>query len=171
MKLIGTLTRRGLSTANFSSDGYDPHWGCVGIRDVRTVAVERWLKQLCRVDGERLADATKAKIRNLMSVLFNHAIRLDELWPGQPRVCARIPPRLAGVIRKLSTTPSKPGRVPTFRDFEKWKPEYSARNAVQVVHQTHRLADMGTPIEAGVAEKPEHILRKPTVATCVARAG
>src|SRR5712692_7504271 len=29
------------------------------------------------------------------------------------------------------------------------------------VHQTHRLVDMGTPIAAGVAEKPEHILRKP----------
>ncbi len=83
MKLIGTLTRRGLSTANFSSDGYDPHWGCVGIRDVRTVAVERWLKQLCRVDGERLADATKAKIRNLMSVLFNHAIRYEWLEQGR----------------------------------------------------------------------------------------
>jgi integrase len=55
----------------------------VGIRDVRTVAVERWLKQLCRVDGERLADATKAKIRNLMSVLFNHAIRYEWLEQGR----------------------------------------------------------------------------------------
>ena len=69
MKLIGTLTRRGLSIASFSRDGYD-HWGGVSIQDVRTVAVERWLKQLSRVNGERLADATKAKIRNLMSVLF-----------------------------------------------------------------------------------------------------
>ncbi len=60
-----------------------PHWGCVGIRDVRTVAVERWLKYLCRVDGERLADATKAKIRNLMSVLFNHAIRYEWLEQGR----------------------------------------------------------------------------------------
>ena len=60
-----------------------PHWGCVGIRDVRTVAVERWLKQLCRVDGERLADATKAKIRNLMSVFFNHAIRYEWLEQGR----------------------------------------------------------------------------------------
>ena len=60
-----------------------PHWGCVGIRDVRTVAVERWLKQLCRADGERLADATKAKIRNLISVLFNHAIRYEWLEQGR----------------------------------------------------------------------------------------
>jgi integrase len=60
-----------------------PHWGSVGITDVRTVAVERWLKQLRRVDGERLADATKAKIRNLMSVLFNHAIRYEWLDQGR----------------------------------------------------------------------------------------
>ncbi len=60
-----------------------PHWGGVGIRDVRTVAVERWLKQLRRVNGERLADATKAKIRNLMSVLFNHAIRYEWLEQGR----------------------------------------------------------------------------------------
>ncbi len=64
-----------------------PHWGDVDIRDVRTVAVERWLKQLSRVNGrvngERLADATKAKIRNLMSVLFNHAIRYEWLEQGR----------------------------------------------------------------------------------------
>jgi hypothetical protein len=59
MKQIGILTQRSWSIASFSS-----------IRDVRTVAVERWLKQLRRVNGERLADATKAKICNLMSVLF-----------------------------------------------------------------------------------------------------
>jgi hypothetical protein len=44
----------------------------MGIRDVRTVCVERRLKQLRRNNGERLADATKAKIRNLMSALFSH---------------------------------------------------------------------------------------------------
>jgi integrase len=60
-----------------------PHWGCLGIRDVRTVAVERWLKELRRANGERLADATKAKIRNLMSVLFNHAIRYEWLEQGR----------------------------------------------------------------------------------------
>jgi integrase len=60
-----------------------PHWADMGIRDLRTVAVERWLKQLRRVDGERLADATKAKIRNLMSVLFNHAIRYEWLEQGR----------------------------------------------------------------------------------------
>jgi integrase len=55
----------------------------MGIRDVRTVCVERWLKQLRCNNGERLADATKAKIRNLMSVLFNHAIRYEWLEQGR----------------------------------------------------------------------------------------
>jgi integrase len=60
-----------------------PHWGSVNIRDVRTVAVERWLRQLQRQDCEALANSTKAKIRNLMSVLFNHAIRYEWLEQGK----------------------------------------------------------------------------------------
>jgi hypothetical protein len=36
-----------------------------------------------RVDGAPLADATRAKIRNLMSVLFNHAIRYEWLEQGK----------------------------------------------------------------------------------------
>jgi integrase len=60
-----------------------PQWAGLDIRDVRTVAVERWLQSLCCVKGDRLADATKAKIRNLMSVLFNHAIRYEWLEQGK----------------------------------------------------------------------------------------
>ena len=52
-----------------------PTWGSLNIRAVRTISVEHWLRQLVRVDGSRLAPSTKAKIRNVMSVLFNHAIR------------------------------------------------------------------------------------------------
>jgi integrase len=47
------------------------------------MAVERWLRGLQRVDGTPLASATKAKIRNLLRVLFNHAIRYE--WLGQAR--------------------------------------------------------------------------------------
>jgi len=36
-----------------------------------------------RVEGAPLADATRAKIRNLMSVLFNHAIRYEWLEQGK----------------------------------------------------------------------------------------
>jgi integrase len=60
-----------------------PHWGNVSIRSVRTIVVERWLRGLQRVDGTPLANTTKTKIRNLLSVLFNHAIRYE--WLGQGR--------------------------------------------------------------------------------------
>jgi integrase len=60
-----------------------PHWAEMDIRDIRTVLVEHWLKQLRRADGDPLADTTKAKIRNLMSVLFNHAIRYEWLEQGK----------------------------------------------------------------------------------------
>jgi len=59
-----------------------PHWGNVSIRSVRTIAVERWLRGLRRADGTPLANTTKAKIRNLLSVLFNHAIRYEWLDQG-----------------------------------------------------------------------------------------
>jgi hypothetical protein len=36
-----------------------------------------------RKDGSPLAPSTKAKIRNLMSVLFNHAIRQEWLEQGR----------------------------------------------------------------------------------------
>src|SRR4029077_21163333 len=58
-----------------------PNWEKVSIWSVRTIAVERWLRGLQRADGTPLANATKAKIRNLLSVLFNHAIRYE--WLGQ----------------------------------------------------------------------------------------
>jgi hypothetical protein len=48
-----------------------PHWVSVNIRDVRTVAVESWLRKLRRLDGDDLANSTKAKIRSVMSVLFS----------------------------------------------------------------------------------------------------
>jgi integrase len=60
-----------------------PSWGSLNIRDVRTIAVENWLQRLLRVNGGPLAPSTKAKIRNLMSVLFNHAIRHE--WLEQER--------------------------------------------------------------------------------------
>jgi integrase len=46
-----------------------PSWGDVRIEAVRTVEVESWLSSLPH------APTTRAKIRNLMSALFNHAIR------------------------------------------------------------------------------------------------
>jgi integrase len=60
-----------------------PYWSTTGIRDVRTVAVEQWLTQLRRHNKEPLCNSTKAKIRSLMSVLFNHAIRYEWLEQGK----------------------------------------------------------------------------------------
>ena len=60
-----------------------PAWGSLNIRSVRTTAVEHWLRQLVRADGNPMAPSTKAKIRNLMSTLFNHAIRYEWLEQGR----------------------------------------------------------------------------------------
>jgi integrase len=67
----------------------EPRWGNDEITAIRAPMVEEWLRklkqkprkrkkpQLCsrEQDLKPLAPASKAKIRNLMSVLFNHAIR------------------------------------------------------------------------------------------------
>jgi integrase len=54
-----------------------PRWGNHELNQVRTVEVESWLRSLAR------ARSTCAKIRNLMSVLFNHAWR-HELFDRNP---------------------------------------------------------------------------------------
>ena len=56
-----------------------PRWNQSRLRDVRTIALEQWLRGLKRSDGQPLAPGTKAKIRNIMSALFNHAIRYEWL--------------------------------------------------------------------------------------------
>lgn len=56
-----------------------PRWGNLRIRDVRTVAVEQWLRGLTLQNGDHMAPGTKAKIRNIMHALFNHAIRYEWL--------------------------------------------------------------------------------------------
>lgn len=67
----------------------EPRWGNERIDEIRAPMVEEWMRTLrCKppkrtralvnaigADRKRLAPATKAKIRNLMSVLYNHAIR------------------------------------------------------------------------------------------------
>ena len=48
-----------------------PQWGTHALSDVRTVDVEAWLSGLV------LANPTKAKIRNVMSAIFTHAMRYE----------------------------------------------------------------------------------------------
>jgi len=69
--------------AEFLKTWIRPHWARMNIRDVRTIVVENWLRQLRRKDGSPLANTTKTKIRSLMSVLFNHAIRYEWLEQGK----------------------------------------------------------------------------------------
>ena len=54
-----------------------PHWGSVRLSAVRTMEVESWLRSL------PLAKSSCAKIRGLLSVLFNHACRY-ELFDRNP---------------------------------------------------------------------------------------
>jgi len=68
---------------DFLSRWVQPAWGNLNIRAVRTVAVEHWLHRMTRVDGKPMAPSTKAKIRNVMSVIFNHAIRYEWLEQGR----------------------------------------------------------------------------------------
>jgi integrase len=50
-----------------------PKWGKHRIGEIKAVAVENWLGTIPRADG------TKAKIRNIMSAVFNHAVRHEWL--------------------------------------------------------------------------------------------
>jgi hypothetical protein len=54
-----------------------PHWQKHELAEVRTIQVESWLR------AQPLAKSSCAKIRNLMSVLFNHACRY-ELFDRNP---------------------------------------------------------------------------------------
>jgi integrase len=54
-----------------------PQWGSVRLSEVRTMEVESWLRRL------PLAKSSCAKIRNILSVLFNHACR-HQLFDKNP---------------------------------------------------------------------------------------
>jgi integrase len=69
-----------------------PHWGSVRLSEVRTTEVELWLRSL------PLAKSSCAKIRGILSVLFNHACR-HELFDSNPI-------RLVRQSAKRRTTPS-----------------------------------------------------------------
>jgi hypothetical protein len=48
-----------------------PRWGEYRVKDVRAVVVEEWLRSL------KLSNGSKAKMRNIMHAVFNHAIRWE----------------------------------------------------------------------------------------------
>ena len=49
-----------------------PEWEREYLHNIKPVVVERWLRSLCE-----LSNGSKAKIRNIMSGLFSHAIRYE----------------------------------------------------------------------------------------------
>ena len=78
--------------ASYLSCWIEPRWGKEELAAIKTPLVEEWLGELMQKPRKRkkqqpakqekkvlkpLAPASKAKIRNLMSVLFNHSIRWE----------------------------------------------------------------------------------------------
>jgi integrase len=97
-----------------------PRWGEHQLEEIKTVAVEQWLRQLDRANG------TKAKIRNLMGALFNHAIR----WEFTDRNPITGPVRGSGVRQS-----SKRARIPDVLSIEEMRAllkELSLREQVLV---------------------------------------
>jgi integrase len=73
--------RKSYST-QYNYDGYLrkwilPRWRSYRLSEVKAVAVEQWLKTLSFENGDPLARGSKAKIRNIMSALYSHAIRWE----------------------------------------------------------------------------------------------
>jgi integrase len=60
-----------------------PRWGGSRLREIKAVAVERWL---CSIDD--LSNGTKAKIKGIMSEVFQHAIRYGWLNDGENPIFA-----------------------------------------------------------------------------------
>ena len=55
-----------------------PRWRAYRLKDIKAVDVEKWLKCLCfPKTGVPLARGSRAKIRNIMSALYSHAIRWE----------------------------------------------------------------------------------------------
>ena len=55
-----------------------PRWRACRLTDVKATEVEKWLKSLCfPKTGVPLARGSRAKIRNIMSAIYSHAIRWE----------------------------------------------------------------------------------------------
>jgi len=108
-----------------------PRWGDYRLSDVKTIAVEQWLRKIDR------ANATKARIRNLMSALFNHGIR----WEFTDRNPITGPVRGSGVRQS-----SKRERIPEILEVEEMRAllaELALRERVLV------FLDMATGLRRG----------------------
>lgn len=78
----GGETRRSPTTIQCYLDNFKlhiiPQWGDAYVDEIKTVAVEKWLRGLKSTrdgDNRDLAPATKAKLRNQFSCLYSHGLR------------------------------------------------------------------------------------------------
>jgi integrase len=83
-----------------------PRWGKAAIDQIRTVAVEDWLRSIPRARG------TRSKMRNTMSALYNHAIR----WEFIDRNPITGPVRGSGVRQS-----AKRERIPDILEVEEFQ--------------------------------------------------
>ena len=63
-----------------------PRWHDCAIEEIKAVVVENWLSSLRKEDDTQLAPGTKKKIRDLMHVLYEHAIRYE--WTDRNPISA-----------------------------------------------------------------------------------
>jgi integrase len=63
------------SYTDFLDNRIVPKWGDCSLSAIKSIEVEKWLAGIKRKDGRQASRATKAKIRNVMSALYTHAIR------------------------------------------------------------------------------------------------
>jgi integrase len=96
-----------------------PKWGKYELRDVKTVAVEQWLRTLTTAifreklnHDKPLAGGSRAKIRDAMSSIFNHAIR----WEFTDKNPITGPVRGAGV--RVSTKREREPEVLEVREMQ-----------------------------------------------------
>ncbi|MGC1360199.1 MAG: site-specific integrase [Silvibacterium sp.] len=54
-----------------------PHWGEYSLASIRPIEVENWLRELRGLRGKDASPSVKSKVRNLLHVLFSHALRYE----------------------------------------------------------------------------------------------
>jgi integrase len=73
------LPRKAYATVVTYTDFLDSHivpkWGGSALSAIKAIEVEKWLDGIRRKNGNPTSPATRAKIRNVMSAIFAHAIR------------------------------------------------------------------------------------------------
>lgn len=138
--------------ASYLSCWIEPRWGNVELAAIKAPLVEEWLNGLVQKPRERkkngennqqklvltpLAPASKAKIRNLMSVLFNHAIR----WEFSDRNPIAGPVKGSGVRQS-----SKRQRIPDILEISEMRAIVAK---LQLRERVLLFLDMATGLRRG----------------------